>query len=84
MPVIFNKCYAIFSKMPFFYLLSTRSIDFHLQACGLNSITVKKWLDSSGTEKVCSYMSFFGPFRSTTGPFKGFKKSRWNIVQLRS
>ena len=28
--------------------------------------------------------AFFGLFRSTTGPFKGFKKSRWNIVQLRS
>ncbi len=28
--------------------------------------------------------SFFGLFRSTTVPFKGFKKSRWNIVQLHS
>ncbi len=56
MPVIFNKWYAIFSKMPSLIFL-------------LSSFNQKNW-------------HFFGPFRSTTEPFKGFKRYCWNIIQL--
>ncbi len=62
MPVIFNKCYAIFSKMPSsIFLLSSFNQKhwFLLQDCGLNSKTVKKRLDGSGTEKSVPIPSFF-------------------------
>ncbi len=51
----FPKCLP----QSFFYLLSTRSIDFRSQDCVFNGKFDKKWLDGRGTEQVCSSTVIF-------------------------